>query len=42
MHNAKELYRVSPASSGVILSKKVEFWKGFAIQATLEIQDVIE
>ena len=30
------------ASFGLILSKKVEFWKSFAIQASLEIKEAIE
>ena len=31
-----------PASYGLILSNKVEFWKSLEIQAPLEIQDAIE
>ena len=31
-----------PASFGLILSQKIEFWKNFTIHAPLEIQDAFD
>ena len=42
IHLSLKLFQGVPASSGLILSKKVEFWKCFELQAPLEIQGIIE